>query len=43
MKKDYEQLWIYLVNFIQAGEGDKARKIWDEVVEDAWKYNDLND
>ena len=40
---DYEKMWSELVRHIQNGEGDKARRIWDVVVEDAWKYRDLQD
>jgi hypothetical protein len=43
MAKNYGKLWSEMVGFIQSGDGDKAREIWDKVVEDAWKYNDLKD
>ena len=43
MKKDYEKMWSQLVSHIQDSEGDKAREIWDEVVESAWKYDDMSD
>lgn len=42
MTKDYEKMWSDLVAFIQNGEGDKARAIWDEIVESAWKYDDMS-
>jgi len=43
MMTDYGKMWSDLVACIQQGDGEKARRIWDSVVEDAWKYNDLQD
>lgn len=42
MKKDYEKIWNNLVVFIENNECDKAKEIWDDLVEIAWKYDDLN-
>ncbi len=41
MNNKYDLMWAQIVQLIQAGDGVNARKIWDEVVEDAWKYQDL--
>ncbi len=43
MKISYEELWSQLVRHIQEGNGDKAKAIWDKVVELAWMYEDLSE
>lgn len=43
MENKYEKMWSEMIRLIHEGDGLGAKKIWDEVVEDAWKYNDLND
>jgi len=32
-----------MIGYLETGKGAAAKKIWDSVSEDAWKYNDLQD
>lgn len=40
---DFNKKWKKLVGFGMDGKWEEAKKIWDEVAEDAWKYEDLSD
>ena len=38
---NYDVMWSEMVRYLQNDEGDKAREVWDKVVEKAWKYDEL--
>ncbi len=48
MKEKYDKMWNEIVGLIGDSNRthhnqDAAKKIWDDVVEDAWKYDDLRE
>lgn len=38
---DYDKLWNKFMELVKGGEIEKAKKLWRELAEAAWKYEQL--
>lgn len=43
MARNYDKIWQRIVEAIKEDDLKVAKLLWDEVSDDAWKYEDLSD